>query len=123
VRTGFPSHVPGTVDRYGTGDDSPFQSRDTENAMVVLSQSDGGVIGGFVAVAGLVVALVLGGDTTRTRRIARSVYFTCISSKGPAAIAVGPSGWCLSKRFGVLAVVTRHWSAESTIMVDTPWGF
>jgi hypothetical protein len=66
--------------------------------MVVLSQSNGGVIGSFITrviVAGLVVALVLGGDTTRTRRIARFVYFTCKSSKGSAVVAVGPSGWCL----------------------------
>jgi hypothetical protein len=90
--------------------------------MVVLSQSNGGVIGSFITrviVAGLVVALVLGGDTTRTRRIARFVYFTCKSSKGSAVVAVGPSGWCLSKRLGVLEVVARHGSAESTIMVDT----
>jgi hypothetical protein len=91
--------------------------------MVVFSQSNGGVIGSFItraAVAGLVAALVFGGDPTRTRRIARFVYFTCKSSKGSAAVAMGPSGWCLSKRFGVLEVVTRHGSAESTIMIDTP---
>jgi hypothetical protein len=90
--------------------------------MVVLSQSNGGVIGSFitrVTVAGLDVALVLSGDTIRTRRIARFVYFACKSSKVPAAVAVGPSGWCLSKRFGVLEVVARHGSAASTIMVDT----
>ena len=53
-----------------------------------------------------------------TRRFAGLVSFTRKSSTRSAAFAMGPSGWCLPKRFGVLALALGRWVTTATVMVD-----